>query len=77
MGGICSCVSTLISMRRAADPNFRNYRACRLIRFVRQPERDTCVSRGTVSCGRERRASYVGFAFPHFSGLRSRRRAVL
>ena len=64
-------------MRRAADPNFRNFLAYRVIRCVRQPERDTCVARGTVSCGRDRRASYVGFSFPQFSGPRSRLRAVL
>ena len=64
-------------MRRAADPNFRNFRASSVIRCVRQLERDTCVARGTVSCGRERRASFVGFSFAQFLGPRSRRRAVL
>ena len=64
-------------MRRAAGPNFRNFRACRVVRCVRQPERDTCMARGAVSCGRERLASYVGFSFPQFSGPLSRRRAVL
>ena len=53
-------------MGQAAGPNFRNFRAGPVISRVRRPERDTCVARGTASCGRERRARRLASHSPIF-----------
>ena len=46
-----SCVFILISLGRAADPNFLNFREGRVIHRVRRAERATRVARGTHRVG--------------------------